>query len=183
MLTPILNIDGVELFYGFTCVIIAIGAGIISWPLASQFLPNAYVSVNPKMEIDLRAIRYGQCVTINWFGTPVFVRNRLAREVRAARVVRIRELKDRYARNANINSNALAFDRNRCLDTQSENWLVVIAPCTHLGCMPNVTEHGWACACHGSSYDLSGRIASGPAHANLDVPKCLYAVNSLVLGL
>ncbi|XXN13654.1 MAG: ubiquinol-cytochrome c reductase iron-sulfur subunit [Candidatus Hodgkinia cicadicola] len=182
MLMPVLNIDNVELFYGFSCIIIAIGLGIISWPLASQFLPNAYASVDSKMEIDLRAICGGRCVTVNWFGTPVFVRNRLPREVRKARIVCIRLLKDRCARNANIDSKALAFDRNRCLDVRSENWLVVVAPCTHLGCMPNVTEHGWVCACHGSSYDLSGRVTSGPAATNLDVPKCVYAVNTLVLG-
>lgn len=121
MLTPMLNIDGVELFYGFTCIIIAIGVGIISWPLASQFLPNAYVSADSKMEVDLRAICCGRCVTINWFGTPVFVRNRRPREVRKARVACVRLLKDKYARNANINSSALAFDRNRCLDIRSEN--------------------------------------------------------------
>ncbi|AUG33839.1 Ubiquinol-cytochrome c reductase iron-sulfur subunit [Candidatus Hodgkinia cicadicola] len=182
MLMPMLNVNNVELFYSFTCVTIAIGVGMISWPLASQFLPNAFVSVNPKMEVDLRAICCGQCVTINWFGTPVFIRNRLPREVRTARAACLRKLKDKYARNANINSNALAFDRNRCLDVRSENWLVVIAPCTHLGCMPSVTNCGWVCACHGSSYDLSGRVTNGPAATNLNVPKCVYAVSALVLG-
>ncbi len=49
--------------------------------------------------------------------------------------------------------------------------------------MPSVTKFGWVCACHGSSYDLSGRVTSGPAATNLNVPKCLYAVNTLILGI
>ncbi|ATY93478.1 Ubiquinol-cytochrome c reductase iron-sulfur subunit [Candidatus Hodgkinia cicadicola] len=182
MLMPILNVDNAKLLYVFTCIIMSIGVGMISWPLACQFLPDAYMSINPKMEIDLRTIPCGHCIIVNWFGTPVFVRNRLLHEVREARRARICDLKDKYARNINVDSEALAFDRNRYLSAQSENWLVVIAPCTHLGCIPNVTKNGWSCACHGSSYDLSGRVITGPAPTNLSVPKCAYMSGSLILG-
>ncbi|XXN13867.1 MAG: ubiquinol-cytochrome c reductase iron-sulfur subunit [Candidatus Hodgkinia cicadicola] len=179
---PILNIDNAKLLYAFTCVMFAIGASMILWPLACQFLPSAYASANPRMEIDLKTIPCGQCVTVNWFGTPLFIRNRLPSEIRSARRARICELKDKYARNDNLSARALAFDKNRCVDARSENWLVVVAPCTHLGCIPSVTKSGWACACHGSSYDLSGRVVAGPAPTNLNVPKCAYAIDTLILG-
>ncbi|XXM90211.1 ubiquinol-cytochrome c reductase iron-sulfur subunit [Candidatus Hodgkinia cicadicola] len=182
MLTPALNIKNARLFYVFTCMIIAIGVGMISWPLACQFLPNAYASLDLKMEVDLRTIPCGRCVTVNWFGVPVFIRNRLLSEIRMARLTRICDLKDKYARNANKCECALAFDRNRCLSAVSENWLVLVAPCTHLGCIPSTTKVGWSCVCHGSNYDLSGRVISGPAPTNLGIPKCSYAVDTLVLG-
>ncbi len=140
MLAP--SVTDAKMLYAFTCTVVAISAGMISWPLASQFLPSAYASVNPRMEVDLKAIGSGQCVTVNWFGTPVFIRNRRAREIREARAVCVYNLKDKYARNGNIDVYALALDRNRCLDARSENWLVVVAPCTHLGCIPSVTDRG-----------------------------------------
>ncbi|XXM93388.1 MAG: ubiquinol-cytochrome c reductase iron-sulfur subunit [Candidatus Hodgkinia cicadicola] len=179
-LMPVLSLESAKLFCAFAYIILAIGAGIISWPLACQFLPNAYASINSKLEIDLRTISCGQCATVNWFGTPVFVRNRLLNEIKTARLTRICELKDKYARNANISSAALAFDSNRCC-AKSNNWLVAIAPCTHLGCIPSTTKYGWVCACHSSNYDLSGRVISGPAPANLSIPKCVYSINTLIL--
>ena len=45
--------------------------------------------------------------------------------------------------------------------------------CTHLGCVPQKVEgdgKGWFCPCHGSEYDISGRIRKGPAPKNLEVP-------------
>jgi len=52
-------------------------------------------------------------------------------------------------------------------------WLVVLGVCTHLGCVPMAGQGdygGWFCPCHGSHYDISGRIRKGPAPLNLEVP-------------
>ena len=54
-----------------------------------------------------------------------------------------------------------------------EKWLVVIGACTHLGCVPLSGQGdygGWLCPCHGSQYDISGRVMRGPAPTNLAVP-------------
>jgi ubiquinol-cytochrome c reductase iron-sulfur subunit len=51
--------------------------------------------------------------------------------------------------------------------------LIVIGICTHLGCVPlnNAGDYGgWFCPCHGSHYDVSGRIRKGPAPLNLEIP-------------
>ena len=67
-----------------------------------------------------------------------------------------------------------------------EQWLVVSAICTHLGCVP--TEHegefdGWLCHCHGSQYDSSGRIRLGPAPANLPlIPYKFASDTQIVIG-
>lgn len=57
--------------------------------------------------------------------------------------------------------------------TKDPKWLVLLGICTHLGCVPisHAGEYGgYFCPCHGSHYDLSGRIRKGPAPYNLDVP-------------
>ncbi len=53
-------------------------------------------------------------------------------------------------------------------------YLVVIGVCTHLGCVPIAGAgdyNGWFCPCHGTHYDISGRIRKGPAPYNLEVPE------------
>ena len=56
--------------------------------------------------------------------------------------------------------------------------LVMLGVCTHLGCVPigEAGDYGgWFCPCHGSHYDISGRIRRGPAPLNLEIPE--YAFN------
>jgi ubiquinol-cytochrome c reductase iron-sulfur subunit len=120
-------------------------------------------------DVDLAPVATGQAITVMWRGKPIFVRNRTAQEIEAARAVPLSELKDP------------ATDQSRI---QRDPWLVVIGICTHLGCVPlgqKPTDPrgpygGWFCPCHGSAYDTSGRIRQGPAPANLVVPP--YAFTS-----
>jgi ubiquinol-cytochrome c reductase iron-sulfur subunit len=56
----------------------------------------------------------------------------------------------------------------------SVQYLVVIGVCTHLGCVPIAGAgdyNGWFCPCHGTHYDISGRVRRGPAPYNLEVPE------------
>lgn len=62
-------------------------------------------------------------------------------------------------------------DTERVVDPK---YLVVVGVCTHLGCVPISGAgdyNGWFCPCHGSHYDISGRIRKGPAPYNLEVPE------------
>jgi ubiquinol-cytochrome c reductase iron-sulfur subunit len=58
-----------------------------------------------------------------------------------------------------------------------QKYLIMIGVCTHLGCIP-VGEAGdfggWFCPCHGSHYDISGRIRKGPAPLNLEIPPYIF---------
>jgi len=63
-------------------------------------------------------------------------------------------------------------------------WLVVLGICTHLGCVPLSNQgdyNGWFCPCHGSHYDLSGRIRKGPAPKNLEVPPYSFMSDDKIL--
>ncbi len=65
-------------------------------------------------------------------------------------------------------------------------WLIMLGVCTHLGCVPigEAGDYGgWFCPCHGSHYDISGRVRRGPAPLNLEVPAYEFPEeNSLIIG-
>ena len=67
---------------------------------------------------------------------------------------------------------------------QKPEWLVMVGVCTHLGCIPLAHQgpyNGYFCPCHGSVYDTSGRIRSGPAPLNLAVPPYQFLSDTKVL--
>jgi ubiquinol-cytochrome c reductase iron-sulfur subunit len=171
-----------------TGAVAAGGAAMVVWPLINQMNPDASVRALASVELDLAPIAEGQAVTIKWRGNPVFIRNRTAAEVEAAKAVKLDELKDPVARNANTKDADPATDENRVVKNSAgaENILVMMAVCTHLGCVPLGNEGdfavvegstktgGWFCPCHGSHYDTAGRIRKGPAPQNLPVPEYKY---------
>lgn len=148
----------------------AVGVAGAVWPLINQLNPDASVLALASIEFDLSGIEQGQSVTIKWRGLPVFVRNRTPAEVAEAQAVPMSDLKDPQT------------DQQRTKEGH-EQWLIMIANCTHLGCIP-VGESGdfggWACPCHGSQFDTAGRIRKGPAPTNLVVPPYEFISDTLV---
>ena len=110
-------------------------------------------------------------------GCRVSICARTAKEVDEANDVKVDQLIDPLARNANLPEDAPATDDNRAAPDK-EPWLVMIGICTHLGCIPKgqaVGDYkgeygGWFCPCHGSQYDTAGRVRAGPAPQNLFIP-------------
>ena len=154
-----------------------VGAAVALWPFISQMNPDASTQALASIEVDLSPVKEGQAITVSWRGKPVFIRNRSADEVKAARAVKLADLSDRSARNDALPEKAPATDDNRT-KRGKENWLVLVGICTHLGCIPKGQSMGdskgdyggWFCPCHGSHYDTAGRIRLGPAPKNLEVP-------------
>jgi ubiquinol-cytochrome c reductase iron-sulfur subunit len=150
-----------------------VGAGAVAWPFIDQMRPDASTRALSSVEVDVAALEPGMSLTVKWRGKPVFVRNRTEQEIEAAKAVKLDELKDPVARNANIASDAPANDIDRSAGEGKENWLVMVGVCTHLGCIPLGQQGdfgGWFCPCHGSHYDTAGRIRKGPAPENMTVP-------------
>jgi ubiquinol-cytochrome c reductase iron-sulfur subunit len=151
----------------------AVGVTAAAWPFIDQMRPDASTLALASIEVDIAAIEPGMSLTAKWRGKPVFIRNRTPEEIKAAQDVRIEELKDPMARNANIAADAPATDDDRSAGKGKENWLVMVGVCTHLGCIPLGQQGefgGWFCPCHGSVYDTAGRIRKGPAPENMAVP-------------
>ncbi|KAK6461454.1 ubiquinol-cytochrome c reductase iron-sulfur subunit mitochondrial precursor [Scheffersomyces coipomensis] len=124
----------------------------------SSMAASADVLAMAKVEVKLGAIPEGKNVIIKWQGKPVFIRHRTADEIEEANNVNIKTLRD---------------PQNDADRVQKPEWLVMLGICTHLGCVP-IGEAGdfggWFCPCHGSHYDISGRIRRGPAPLNLEIP-------------
>uniref|UniRef100_A0A0E0K0E9 Cytochrome b-c1 complex subunit Rieske, mitochondrial n=1 Tax=Oryza punctata TaxID=4537 RepID=A0A0E0K0E9_ORYPU len=123
------------------------------------------------LEVDLSSIEPGTTVTVKWRGKPVFIRRRTEEDINLANSIDIGSLRDPQQ------------DAER---VKNPEWLVVIGVCTHLGCipLPNAGDFGgWFCPCHGSHYDISGRIRKGPAPYNLEVPTYSFLEeNKLLIG-
>ena len=148
----------------------AVGVAGAVWPLINQLNPDSSVLALASIEFDISGIEEGQSVTIKWRGLPVFVRHRTGAEIEEAKAVPLSDLKDPET------------DEQRTKEGH-EQWLIMIANCTHLGCIP-VGESGdfdgWFCPCHGSHYDSAGRIRKGPAPKNLVLPPYEFVSDTLV---
>jgi len=123
------------------------------------------------VEMDVGAIQEGTSITVKWRGKPVFIKYRTAAEIEAA-----------CADDGAADLRDPQTDAERVKDPK---YMIVLGICTHLGCVPTsgAGEYGgWYCPCHGSHYDLSGRIRKGPAPLNLEVPEYYLDGTKLTLG-
>ena len=161
----------------------AIGGAAVLWPLLDQMNPDASTLSLASIDVDLAPVEEGQAITVMWRGKPIFIRHRTAQEIKDAEDVKLDQLIDSLARNANLADTAPATDANRAAPDK-EPWLVMIGICTHLGCIPkgqSIGDYkgefgGWFCPCHGSQYDTAGRVRIGPAPENMYIPP--YAFSS-----
>lgn len=179
-----------EFLYVATGAVGAVGLGASIWPLIDALNPSADVLSLATSEIDLSGMEVGQRITETWRGRPVFIWRRSEATIAEARATPLDDLKDPVDypyENPNYAEAMPALDQNRTADGAGE-WLVVIGICTHLGCVPLGQDGqavgnwgGWFCPCHGSHYDVSGRIRRGPAPRNLDIPP--YALEGDILRI
>jgi ubiquinol-cytochrome c reductase iron-sulfur subunit len=152
----------------------AVGAAATIWPFVDQMNPAADTRAMSTTEVALGAVQVGQQIKVMWQGKPVFVRHRTQAEIAQALRDDFAQLKDPQA------------DEDRTKQSTGApgkaEWLILQANCTHLGCVPLPPDNpgfrghfgGWFCPCHGSDYDTSGRIRSGPAPKNLFVAPYVY---------
>ncbi|RUT34953.1 ubiquinol-cytochrome c reductase iron-sulfur subunit [Arsenicitalea aurantiaca] len=159
-----------DFLYVATGAVGAVGVAGAVWPLINQMNPDASVLALAQVDFDVSSIAEGSSVTIIWRGLPVFVRHRTAAEIEEARAVPLSELKDPESDDQRVKEG-------------HEQWLIMIANCTHLGCVPvgeSGNYDGWFCPCHGSHYDTAGRIRQGPAPTNLVVPEYEFLSDTMV---
>ena len=147
----------------------AVGVGAAVWPLVDQMNPDASVKALASTEVDVSSLQPGQAITVLWRGKPVFIKRRTTEEIESARNVDIKDLKHPEK------------DEDRA---KNPEWLVTLGICTHLGCVPLTNQGnfkgGWFCPCHGSHYDTSGRVRSGPAPTNLEIPQYQFVDNNTI---
>ena len=160
-------------------------------PFVKSMEPSAKTqAAGAPVEVDLSKIDAGNMVREEWRGKPIWVVNRTA-----AMLETLKE-GDPQLRDPNSDQSQqppYAHNEHRSIKPQ---FLVLVGICTHLGCSPTFRpdvapedlgakwEGGFFCACHGSRFDLAGRVFRGvPAPKNLEVPPYRYAADDkIVIG-
>ena len=151
----------------------AIGVGALIWPLVDSMNPASDVLALSSVEIDIASITEGMGITAVWRGKPIFVRHRTADEIKTAQSTPLNQMIEP------------ATDASR-IKAGHDKWIVLVGICTHLGCVPLGNKPtdprgeygGWFCPCHGSQYDVSGRVRHGPAPSNLALPPYAFETDT-----
>ncbi|HZC97743.1 MAG TPA: ubiquinol-cytochrome c reductase iron-sulfur subunit [Bradyrhizobium sp.] len=169
-----------DFLYIATAAFGAIGAAASIVPFVSQMDPDAStLAAGGPIEFDLDKVAPGQQVAVRWRGSPVFVTHRTPKALQTlSDPALLAQLAD--PRSSELQQPPYAENWHRSIKPE---YGVVIGICTHLGCIPefepqqNATQPapnwpgGYFCPCHGSKYDLAGRVFRGvPAPYNLPVP-------------
>lgn len=184
-----------QLLTAATALTGAAGIAFAAVPFISSWKPSARAkALGAPVEIDISKLEPGGMLKIEWRGKPVLVVRRTAEMIE-----RIGVQDDKLADPGSEKSRQPEYTRNAARAIRPE-FLVLLGVCTHLGCLPqNRFEAGasadgvltadWPggffCPCHGSKFDLSGRVFAGvPAPTNLEIPPYSFADDQhIVIGL
>ena len=173
-----------------TSVAGAAGLGMAAVPFALSFKPSAKAqALGAPVQVDIGKLDEGQMVRSMWRGKPVWVLKRSSEMLDRMRASGAK-LADPESE---VETQQPAFAQNTERSLKPEI-LVVLGVCTHLGCAPlerfDIAPAdlgpdwvgGFYCPCHGSKFDLSGRVYAGvPAPTNLVVPPYRYLSETLIL--
>jgi ubiquinol-cytochrome c reductase iron-sulfur subunit len=170
----------------------AVGAVLTAVPFLASWSPSESArAAGLPTEIDLSKIEPGQMATFFWRKQPIYVVHRTAAMI-ASLAAHDADLKDPKS----VDSEQPDYARNESRALKPE-WLVLKGTCTHLGCLPKTRftpgdatvranwPGGFFCPCHGSKFDLAGRVFEGsPASVNLRIPPYSFpSENKLVIGV
>ena len=152
-----------------------VGGASVLLPLISQMAPTKNVLAASTTDVDVSAIQAGQSIKTSFRDQPLFVKRLTPDEIAEATSDDGVDMRD---------PQTLA-DR---LGQGNTDILVQLGVCTHLGCVPlgagegedKGDYDGYFCPCHGSHYDVAGRIRKGPAPKNLEVPEFAFTSESTI---
>ena len=163
----------------------AIGLGAVAWPFIDSMNPSADVlAAGSPIDVDLKPVAPGQQIVVVWRGKPIFI---VHRTPQALEVLQSRQMISRLSDpDSHVHQQApYAQNWHRSVNP---TWLVMVGICTHLGCLPGYFPNmsasdpvpdwlgGYFCPCHGSKYDLSGRVFTGvPAPYNMPIPPYVFS--------
>ena len=170
----------------------AIGAAAVAVPFVGSMLPSERAkAAGAPVEVDISKVAPGAMITAEWRGQPVWIINRTEAQTKEL-AQHNDQLSDPMCE---VTSQQPAYCKNSGRAIKP-NIGVVVGICTHLGCSPSAKLEaggdmgdnwtgGFFCPCHGSKFDLAGRVFKGsPAPINLVVPPHKYlADNTLLIGV
>lgn len=175
-----------------TSAVGALGCAAAAVPFITSMTPSERAkAAGAPVEVDISKIAPGEMMTTEWRGKPVWIINRTD-EMTAELTKHNDKLSDP---NSDVTSQQPSYCKNPSRAIKP-NLAVIVGICTHLGCSPSAKMQpkgdmgdswtgGFFCPCHGSKFDLAGRVLKGsPAPINLVVPPYKYlADNTLLIGV
>lgn len=182
------NVKRRRVLIASTAAIGAVGVAAVATPFVRSWYPSAKAeAAGAPVTQDISSIENGQMVVVKYRGKPIFVVKRTDEMIASLEKV-ISQLSDPQSEK----SVQPEYCKNETRSREPEI-LVVEGVCTHLGCAPNYRPEvgaadlggdswhgGFFCPCHGSLYDLAGRVFKGvPAPTNLPIPE--YSINGTIL--
>ena len=174
---------------GSTVLVGGTGAVVAMWPFVASMSPSARARTSgAPIEVDVGKMDWGQKIDLIWRKQPIWIIRR------TPEMVAMMESEANYLRDPHSEKEQQPeFARNSYRSLNPE-FLVLVGVCTHLGCNPTYRPDaapddlgadwpgGFFCACHGSRFDLSGRVyANVPANANLRVPPYRFVSDTRIL--
>lgn len=174
---------------GATCVVGAAGVVGAVVPFVGSWNPSAKAkAAGAPVKANISKIEPGQMVTVEWRGKPVYIVRRTQQAL--DNLEGREEIRDPSSENSA--QPAYVDPQHRAI---KEEYLVLVGLCTHLGCAPMFRPDvgaqdlggaewlgGFFCPCHGSKFDLAGRVYKGvPAPTNLEVPPYSYESDGVVV--
>ena len=171
----------------------AVGGVATAVPFVSTFQPSEKAkAAGAPIEVDIGGMQVGEKLTVEWRGKPVWILKRSP-----AQIAELSKLDGQLA-DPDSKRNPAEFTPEYARNTGRSikpEVLVVVGICTHLGCspidrlqsgpqpsLPDNWEGGFLCPCHGSTFDLAGRVYKNkPAPDNLEVPPHMYLSETRLL--
>ncbi|SAL01358.1 ubiquinol-cytochrome c reductase iron-sulfur subunit [Caballeronia fortuita] len=180
-----------------TTAVGGVGAVATVVPFVGSFAPSEKAkAAGAPVEVDISGLKPGEMMTVAWRGKPVWIVNRtdeMLADVKKADN-EVADPKSKMEFSMPLPEYCNNEFRSRA---DHKNILVAVAVCTHLGCtptprfqegpQPNLPDNwpgGFLCPCHGSTYDMAGRVFKNkPAPQNLDIPPFMFtSATQLVIG-
>jgi len=181
-----------NLLIAATSAVGVVGVGFTAIPFISSMLPSAKAkAAGAPVEVDISKLEPGQRITVEWRRKPVWIVYRTEKNLTDLPTLDS-QLSDP---GSNVISQQPEYTKNSTRSIK-DTYLVAIGICTHLGCSPSYVREtdphnlgadwkgGFFCPCHGSKFDLAGRVYKGvPAPTNLVIPPYRYSADTtLVIG-
>lgn len=177
-----------------TCGAGAVGGVAVAVPFISTFEPSERArAAGAPVEVDIGGIKPGEKLTVEWRGKPVWIMRRTPEQLADLKKIPSSELADPDSKRK-PDEFTPPYARNVWRSIKPE-YFVAVGICTHLGCspidrfqtgpqpsLPDDWEGGYLCPCHGSTFDLAGRVFKNkPAPDNLEVPPHMYLSDSRIV--
>ena len=177
-----------------TCGAGAVGGVAVAVPFVSTFEPSERArAAGAPVEVDIGNIKPGEKLTVEWRGKPVWIVRRTPEQLADLKKIPDAELADPESKRK-PDELTPTYARNEWRSIKPE-YFVAVGICTHLGCSPNDRfqpgpqpslpddwEGGFLCPCHGSTFDLAGRVYKNkPAPDNLEVPPYMFLSDSRIV--